>query len=589
MRIQYTYLLSLFKNPSTKNALIASILSFCILLLVWSPYFGLAIYPDEVAYQLITGRWFQEGFRPSGLNALCHPDGVLIPAIFWPATILTSVFHALIYGLKVERIYPMILMGGVFATTIGCLTQKISLKYLAFLPVSIAAFGVMPLQIQLLRPEFIWIILALILFICALLRDLKSSTNLANLSIFLFYIGSYLHPEFIFLAPAVIFNFAQQKIRLYIKLFVITLIIFFAVSSLGYLRELSNCSEFPMYQSAMNRMSSPTFSWSFAKDSIINVIFPMDTIKALPQLKMIYVLPDFKVSQGFQLVTIFYAVGIFGLFVLGLFMSSFTILKSILRQVRFLYERKNNSKVLQYQSYETPVYSYEEDKNTATYQNYPILNTQVDINLICLICLGGFLLYFLDPDHVFYRNLAFFITSSFCLVVYIDLLVSKLRIKKLHHYRVSIAILIIPVMMAILSTVYSFGYVLPEITINGYSGPSVPLKAWHNSINVKTSNVIYGTLLQATSSRERIIVDDYTYKIVRSRYKEIFPISYLGLLIGTGASENVISSKLNGTPVILTCNFKSKLPIRILSVPLEVPDYHNICIGVVDTSISPSS
>ncbi len=588
MEIQYTYLLSLLKKNTTRNALIASILSFCILLLVWSPYFGLAIWPDEVAYQLITGRWFQEGFRPGALNRICHLDGVLIPAIFWPATILTSVFHALIYGLKAERIYPMILMGGVFAATIGCLTQKISLKYLAFLPVAIVAFGVMPVQIQFIRPEFIWIILALILFICALLRDFKSSINLANLSIFLFYIGSYLHPEFIFLAPAIIFNFSQQKTRLYIKLFVIALIIFFAISSLGYLRELSSCNEFPIVQSTMRRISSPTFSWSFAKDSIVNVIFPMDTIKALSHLKMIYALPDFKVSRGFQLATISYATGIFGLFVLGLLISSFTVLKSILRQVKSLYERKNSSKVLQYQSDEISIYNYEEDKSVATYQNYPSLNAQVDINLIYLIYLGGFLLYFLDPSHVFYRNLAFFITSSFCLVVYIDLLVSKLRIKKLHHYRVSVGILIVPVMMAILSTVYSFGYVLPEITSNGYSGPSVPLKAWHSSINIKTSNVIYETLLQANPSRERIIVDDYTYRFVRSRYKEIFPISYLGLFIELGASESVISSKLNGTPVISTCNFSTKLPIRILSAPLEVPDYHNICVGVVDTSISPS-
>jgi hypothetical protein len=585
MRTKYTYLLTFLKNPSTKNALIASILSFCILLLVWSPYFGLAIYPDEVAYQLITGRWFQEGFRPSVLNKLCHPDGVLIPAVFWPATILTSVFHALIYGLKAERIYPMLLMGGVFAGTIGCLTQKISLKYLAFLPVAIAAFGVMPLQIQLLRPEFVWIILALILFICALQRGLKSSINLANLSVFLFYIGSYLHPEFIFLTPAVIFNFAQQKIRLYIKLLVITLILFFAISSLGYVRELSNCSEFPMYQSAMNRISAPTFSWSFAKDAIVNVIFPMDTIKALPHLKMIYALPDLKVSQGFQLANISYAIGIFGLFVLGLLMSSFMVLKSSLRQARFLYERKSKSKILQYQSHETPIYSYEEDENIGVNRAYSILNTQVDINLIYLIYLGGFLLYFLDPNHVFYRNLAFFITSSFCLVVYIDILISKLKIKSLHHYRVSVGILIIPVMMAILSTVYSFGYVLPEITDNGYSGPSVPLKAWHSSLNIKTSNLIYETLLRANPSREKIIVDDYSYRLVRSRYKEIFPISYLGMFTGTIASENVVSFKLNGTPVILTCNFSSRLPIRLLSAPLEVPDYHNICIGIVDIAI----
>ena len=95
-------------------------------------------------------------------------------------------------------------------------------------------------------------------------------------------------------------------------------------------------------------------------------------------------------------------------------------------------------------------------------------------------------------------------------------------------------------------------------------------------------------MLQANSSRERIIVDDYTYRLVRSRYKEIFPISYLGLFIEMGASEKVISSKLNDTPVISTCNFSTKLPIRILSAPLEVPDYHNICVGVVDTSISPS-
>jgi hypothetical protein len=570
MRIQYTYLLSLFEKKTTRNALIASILSFCILLLVWSPYFGLAIYPDEVAHQLTSGRWFQEGFRPSSLNKLCHPDGVLIPPIFWPATILTSVFHALIYGLKIERFYPMLLMGGVFATTIGCLTQKISLKHLAFLPVAIAAFGVMPLQIQLLRPEFIWIILALILFICALLRDLKSSINLANLSIFLFYIGSYLHPEFIFLAPAIIFNFAKQKTRLYIKLFVIALILLSAISSLGYLRELSNCSEFPTYQSAMNRISSPTFSWSFATDSIINVIFPMDTIKVLlkPHLKMAYVLPDFKASREFELTTIFYATGISGLFILGLLMSSFTLLKSILKQVRFLYERKSKSKVL---------------------EKHSILDERVDINLISLIYFGAFFLYFLDPNHVFYRNLAFFITSSFCLVIYIDILVMKLRIKKLHHYRVSVGILIIPAIMAILSTVYSFGYVLPEITSNGYSGPSVPLKVWHSSINIKTSNVIYETLLQANPSRERIIVDDYTYRFVRSRYKEIFPITYLGLSIALGAPKNVVSSKLNGNPVIFACGFTSLLPIRLLSVPIEVPDYHNICVGIIDTSIIPSS
>ena len=355
------------------------------------------------------------------------------------------------------------------------------------------------------------------------------------------------------------------------------------------MRELSNCSEFPMYQSAMNRMSVPTFSWSFAKDAIINIIFPMDTIKALPHLKMIYALPELKISQGFQLANISYATGIFGLLVLGLLMSSFMILKSILRQVRFLYKRKSKSKILQYQSHETPIYSYEEDKNTGINQAYSILNTQVDINLIYLIYLGGFLLYFLDPDHVFYRNLAFFITSSFCLVIYIDVLISKLKIKNLDHYRVSVGILIIPVMMAILSTVYSFGYVLPEITTNGYAGPSVPLKAWHSSLNIKTSNVIYETLLQANSSREKIIVDDYTFRLIRSRYKEIFPISYLGLFIELGASENVVPSKLNGTPVIFTCAFRSKLPIRLLSAPIEVPHYHNICIGVVDTSISPSS
>jgi hypothetical protein len=587
---QSTYLPLLLTKILTKNFTKICVLTFCVLFLVWFPYFSFPIYPDEVAYQLLTGRWFQEGFSPIGLNGICHPKGVEIPPIFWTATILTSIIQSLIYSFKAERIYPMILMGVVFAATTGYLAQRIRLNYLAFLPVSIAAFGMMPAQIQLLRPEFIWIILALTLFICSLLRGWKSTKNLTILSIFLFYIGCYLHPEFIFLFPAILLNFIREKTNLYIKLSVITLVLCFVVSSLIYIQELSKCSELPSYQSAISALSTPIFSWSFLEHSISNVLFPMKMADISSGVRTAHVLPDFKMYEGFVNVNIYYTFTLLAAFIIGLIISFVIIFKSILRRSRLFCEQSFKSKLSGNKFYNaiitsniSKIFLRDEFNRSVLSENFN-LDNKIDLTLISLLYLAAFLLAFLDPNHVFYRNLVFFIICSFCLVIYIDHILLIFRIVKTPNYRISVAILLLPVIMALLSTFYSFGYVLPEIT-NGYSGPSVPLKVWHKPIDSKTSSLVYSTLQKASASYERVIADDYTYKFVRSRYKQIFPITYLGLSITGGVSKNVIMSKLNGIPIIVDCEYKSVLPFKLLSDALPIPDYRDICIGIIDASL----
>jgi hypothetical protein len=565
---KYTYLFSLFKNQLEQNILVVPIFSFCTLLVAWSPYFSLPIYPDEVAYQLLTGRWFQEGFRPMGLNGLCHPEGVLIPPIFWLATISTSIVQALVYGLRAERIYPMILLSTIFATTIWFLTQKVRLKSLAVFPVAIAAFGMLPAQIQLLRPEFIWICLAMLLVICSLSREIKSGA-LANLSIAVFYVGSYLHPEFILLAPAIILNFTRQKTRLYIKIFAIALIVFCSISSLGYWRDLAKCSEFSTYQSVLSRLSTPSLSWSFAHDSIANLLFPTDSVNVSPLLKMIYALPDLKMSQSFRSMNYYYACFLLGLFLVGVIVSFLFILDTITKKLR---NENNTCKT----NAENQVILFSSKPSS--------VSTEIDLTLISFIYLAGFFLVFLDPNHLFYRNLAFFITGSFCLAIYIDYTASRFKLSKFQRFPISIGIIFLPILMAVLSTVYSFGYVLPEL-MYGYAGPSIPLKVWHNTIDSKKLELIHQTL-QVNPSRQKIIVDDYTYRIARSRYKEIYPITYLRLMMEVGnIPVNVISYKLNGTPVISICGYESILPIKLLSPPVPIPEYRDLCIGQIDKSL----
>jgi hypothetical protein len=510
---------------------------FLVLLLSWLPLRHTPVYPDEVAFRLISARWLSQGLRSTGvLSWLCSPEGLPLQPFFLPAAAALQGLNRVSELPGIQRPVAMGVLSGLICLSQALAQRRWGWHPLLLLPIGVAMFGTLPIYLTIQRPELLWSAAALMLLASASLAGQRWGRLALAISALLFYLGSATHPEFLLLLPALLITGWQVLRQPAARLAWLLLLLLSAWGMLSGSEAMKECAGLPHIARYMSEVSTPALgsvpnmAGNVAKGLIVGGRFsPLDTLPPLPASRL---------RIGLQAT---------GLLTLGM-LWGLTVVTSSLAVLHSL-RRGPVQAVLQH-------------------PRLPGL----------LLLVGCILLIGADPNQAFYRTVNGLLVGS--------VVVSQhLRLRLRGWWPVSTALLLA---LALLASWGERGTLVAAYR-NGYGGPSLPQNAWATS----QKRPLPEELRQFVERHpgRRILIDDATYGLVRDHYEQLLPISYAGLAISRGESAATIRGVIGSdTPVLLQCSNPGIAMLAARVQPLrpaakssgnEEPEGLPLCAGVM--------
>ena len=453
-----------------------------VLVFALGNYSQFPVYPDEVAFKLISARWFQEGANPLGLFGFCRPEGTVVPALLQPAAVITSAFAISVEQLFAGRWLSIFLVGGLLSFALHDLWRSLNAKWLAFLPLSVCCFGLIPAYLLINRPEQLWISTCLLMMLCLQSSSRKRGMAFFALATGCWYVGLYIHPEFFLLFPALILlSWGLLESSIARGIFVTCTTLLLIVSSNYYRTSFSLCGSMPEFSQYVLAISRP--AWS------LNRQFPIDAVRniAFTNQSPLHILPSLSIPKPMVLLQAVLVLGLISLMLIGAIYLSWSILAG-------MYHSKGIAR-----------------------QSFPWRR------LSCLaVLISSLLLFCLDSSHSFYRLSAAVVVGSFFLAKDMDRILSENS--SFYANRSMQVVVLFFSLNGLGSIVYSGLYIAP-IFRHGYVGPGVSLSQWESVGRVSTD-------LFPDDADHRfgpVIMDDLTYGLVHNRFKKLIPITYMEL------------------------------------------------------------
>jgi hypothetical protein len=543
------------------TAIVSSISLSGLILFIYSQFYRLPVFPDEVAYKNVTGRWRETGFMGPSFDWLCRVKGYSVPHYFWPSRLIAGLWAELINTYPwLERAAPAITLILLYGFLLYWQARK-SQSILKLGPLLVcSSLGIIPGWLLLQRPEFVWTTTALIMLCVLNLKNTLFKRVVWIAAFLAFYYGSYLHQEFWALYPAVVASgmhaYRSRLARSVILLLATSVIL----SSFHFLSIRDGCPDAEILQATFDEESLPKPAAISALISALTInlsgIGPFELADGgFPALN------SSPIQGSTAIIHSIVILGCFAWIVLAWARTSLLEISSILRYLR---------------NFNTPAYQ-------ATYEF-----NNMAVNLILASAL--FIIIF-DPNLLGYRTAAGFcvgvfaaasadITNSFHLLPW--------GVKRLLIYFI-LALIILSMASSVYYAVFHFASAFQS----GYTGPSTSRAIWEKNLTTKTPSHLLANqaLAELTGGkREILIIDNYTYPWFHDEFLNLVEITYLGRAVDYGLSPAEINSRLRGVPFAVRCGnsyvrslgLKGKTTTEGLRAKIPIEHGESICIGIVE-------
>jgi hypothetical protein len=537
-------------KASKSKAILSAIVLYLIILLPMAKFVDFPIIPDEISFRLLSGRWLTEDLRATGIHWICHPTGVKLEYFFLPAAIILQAINGLLESTNFQRQFAAISMSFAITITLSAIARIRGIRITTLLPIGVLYMGLIPVFLILQRPEQLWIFAALGLLSSISIKARQHKTGFLLASFIFYYVGFFVHVEFLLLLPAILvagWQILKSRLK---KITWIVLGILTAIAGRAQFANASSCLAYPSYNEFLNSVFNPKLNsldsfWNdFWKSLVIGGNF--STIHIAPPLPELSIIIDFqKAGFGFILITMIYAT----------FVS-----------IQTLWPSSN-----------TRLYANKKLAWISTIANNPSL-TGVFI-LIASLSMIAF-----DPLHQFYRNTGALIVGSLAIAQQ-PKTTSIILTNKNYIYILLKTVAILLVIGSSLSSMLMWSTLSNKIEA-GYVGPSLSKKDWE-STNKRPLNTNVISYFGSNPS-EVIIIDDSTYNIAKDNYRHLVPITYLALAMQNGAYIDLGKhTTFKSIPAIVTCVGNEEI-LRSLGVVIEkrYKDLNlgrDICMGKLNT------
>lgn len=538
-------------NPLKQNkAKLIPIASLLMILIPMIQFANFPVYPDEISFRLLSGRWLTEGLRSTGINWICHPTGVKLEYFFLPAAAILEAINSLLEITNFQRYFAIISLSLAMTITLSAIVRVRGIRITTFLPIAVLYLGLIPVFLLIQRPEQLWIFAALGLLTSVSVKSHPNKINFLFASFIFYYVGFFAHVEFLLLLPAILIAGWQiLKTRLK-KITWIALGILTAMAGRAQFSAASKCLAYPTYTKFLNNVFNPKLNsldsfWNdFWKSLVVGGNF--SPINIAPPL------PEFSIIIDFQKA---------GFIITLLVMLSVAITRGAMLWL-------SSKKRINANEGETWIEAIAK-------------NPSMTGLLILIAC---FALIAFDPLHVFYRNTTALVVGSFAIAQQPNL--SPFISLKKHNLCISLKIVSILVMMgSMMSSILMWPNLINKLEA-GYVGPSLSQKDWMTTNKRPLNNNIASFI--ASNPSEVIIFDDSTYNIAKDNYRHLVPITYLALAMQNGAYIDLGKhTTFKSIPAIVTCVGNEEI-LRSLGVVIEkrYKDLNlgrDICMGKLNT------
>lgn len=505
-----------------------------LLLLSWLPLRHTPVYPDEVAFRLISARWLQQGLRSTGvLSWLCSPEGQPLHPFFLPAAAALQGLNRVSELPGLQRPVAMGVLSGLLCLSQALAQRRWGWHPLLLLPIGVAMFGTLPIYLTIQRPELLWSASALMLLASATLAGQRLAPLALAISGLLFYLGSATHPEFLLLLPALFVTGWQVLRQPAGRLAWVLLLTLCAGGMLSGAGAMKACAGFPQMAHYMKEVSTPAMGSlssvvrNVAQGLIVGGRFsPLNTLPPLPASRLRIGL------QAAGLLTML------ALWCLTVGASSLDVLRALRRRPKL------------------------------TLLQHPRLPG-------LLLLAGCVLLIGLDPHQVFYRTVNGLLVGS---------VVVSQQLRPRGWWLAGASVLLALALVAS----WSERGTLVAAYRNGYAGPSLPQQAWAAAQRRPLPEEVRRFVEQHPG--RRIVIDDATYGLMRDAYEQLLPISYMGLAIQRGEPAAAIRGAVGAkTPLLLQCENPAITLLGVTVQPLGSAEQASgsaapagrLCAGVI--------
>lgn len=481
------------------------------------------LYPDEVAYRIMSGRFLFDGGIQYYIFPECVSNTKAVPLFFYPAAIILAGIEALPYW-KLVRVIPFLsvitLMGAVFS-----FNWKMNKS--SYIPLFFSAgfIGIAGSGFALSRPEIFLIFHgAICLFAYSYCISGSLSRSMAIILLILLYVASltsfFAHLQGLIFVPLTLmlmyrisksFNGLTAKLMATLS----TLYIFLAVWSGFVFIGSFRCSESPQIAQFISSMTLP--GWlktsgakgvsNYLRDEFFQRFTYFERFQFGPKYQVDY-LPPTNYNE-LNLGWFFRVVNDSIVAMSGIILVAFVIL-CIYLFIKVIIQLKT----LRGQS--TPCVS----KLESIASSYEVA--------YLMTCLAHLSLLFYVTQLNFYR--VFYINLAMVVLLLVALNQTENQVIK----RTALTIGFFSLLLCSVSAGIANQFISPKLE-SGYSGPSLPLAT--NWVKVRENVTSLKKACGIADEDTGIIVDDKTYDAMK-KHRHIFPVTYLGL-----------SSAITGKPV----------------------------------------
>lgn len=512
----------MFKDSKFKKIFLVLLLVVlsALSLLTWH---SMPIYPDEIAFRLLSGRYIQDNGLAQKLFYICSSNARATPQLFViPAWILSWIY--LNFSLTEIRLFPIfsVLLAIIFTIKFAVNGRNI----LAAILSATALIGVSGSGLIIARAEF-WQVLNIACCIFVMLK-LESSTLginvrgvLSGLLLFSVVVSIYTHIQGLLFLPLTLFliySLVSPKIGKLITATILTVILIYIIKVTVAFKGAA-CVEYPGIANAINDM---VFNLNvFESTKIVDWLLTHFEVYAKSFIYknhyQINYLPGVEVSG----------------FVSGGILSVLNFLIKIILLVNFiLFTYFGFSAILRVMK----------NSKTAEVQKKNLLMEYV----IVLTTFPIIFLFFYDTSQNFYRS--FFV--NLVISVMLSMFLSRMYLgTKSKWFSIYFYLSGLVVVASLCINLWWF----PAKFAEGFEGPSISVNTDWNSIHLDVMQLAKDSGMDL--SKGRIIVDDMTYESLK-HYPMLYPVTYLdysGSLTKLPNSE--IISIIHPNYAITRCNY----------------------------------
>ena len=450
-----------------------------------------------------------------------------------------SAVYGLIERFSLERCLFAPLLAAMFFM-LSRLMARVSGRWLvAAVPAVIVTFGVLPAYWQLLRPEQLWIVLALLL-----LRGVVGGSpqpGLLAIAVAIFYFGIFIHPQFVLLAPALLALASWMVLRRRLSplwlLAIAAMVVISSSFAQQHLEQSISCPGYHGFEHYLQVLGGRSLRLPDFDVQIENMVSgPLD----------MFVIPPLFLSPWLEGMLHGLARVLLAAVVLAPLLCGFSLMAP---------GRKG----------------------------WPSWRQMMPRIVLLLVLLPGPLLMGLDHQDAFYRSISYVAVSWYGLAVLWVLLPYRPP-----GFSVGALILLLSYgTAALVSLALAYGVIAPWYRI-GYVGLSTSLATWQAAKRTPVSN--FRRLRPPSKALSQLVVDDAAMGIVLHNYPRLYPISFLELMAARQKwTRQQIIAPLASVQTLTRCTtIRSRFP-GVGAWPVSVLERQRvgmdwICLGEVRPS-----